>query len=78
VQQATEDAVTRVRAALAANVPPARKDVERALRDCLGLSARQAKRFAAQGAKALGASDGDDEASNLLQRVKALESVMRP
>lgn len=70
-----EDAASRVRAALAAKLPPARKDVERALRDSLGLTARQAKRFASQGAKAIGSAD--DSMDEVLQRVRQLEARLR-
>ena len=69
------DAAERVRAAITGGIPPARKDVEHALRECFGLSARQARRFAAEGAKALGADDSLN-LSEFADRLARLEKSM--
>lgn len=74
----TETASDRVRQALQAGTAPARRDIERALRDVLGLSARQARRFAAEGCKSLVAGgDVSDANEEILERLRALESSMR-
>jgi hypothetical protein len=69
-------ATERVRAAIASGAPPDRKSIEHALRETFGISARQAKRFAAEGAKALGASETPD-VSDVADRLAALERAMR-
>lgn len=69
-------ATERVRAAIIAGKAPARKDVEHALRATLGLSARQAKRFASEGCRALGNS-AEDDLAELVERMKALESIVK-
>jgi hypothetical protein len=68
-----ETATQRVAAALTSRQTPPRRDIERSLRDMWGLSSRQAKRFAAEGVKALGLTDEDD----MLDRVKQLELAIR-
>ena len=66
-----------MKAALQAGQPPTRRDVERALRETFGLSARLAKRFAAQGAKALNAGDDGADMVEIIERLKALEEKVR-
>lgn len=69
-----QTATDRVRAALATRQSPARKDVEHALRETFGVSARIAKRFASEGYKALGVDDAGVDLSHLVERLRALES----
>jgi hypothetical protein len=68
-----ESAAERVRAAIAKGASPSRRDLEHALRESLGLSARQAKRFSAVGARAFGEESASDE---LISRLAALEAVI--
>jgi hypothetical protein len=71
---ATTTATERVAAAITAGQVPARKDVEHSLRDCWNLSARQAKRFASEGAKAFSTDDNAD----MLERLRSLELAIIP
>lgn len=68
------EAADKVREAIAAKRPPDRKALEHALRECFGMTARQAKRFASQGTRALGV---DDEAEEMEERLAALEKALR-
>lgn len=70
------EAIDRVRAAIADGKPVDRRSIEHALRDAFGMSARQAKRFAAQGAKALGVEEGI-HLEDLAERLSTLERSMR-
>lgn len=72
---ATDSATARVRAAIAKGSPPQRRDLEHALREAFGLSARKAKRFVATGARALGSED--DGLSELTERLAALERSLK-
>lgn len=69
-------ATERVRSAIAAGNAPGRKDIERALRESFGLSARAAKKFAAQGCRALGSAE-DEGLEELMERLKALERLVK-
>lgn len=68
------EAVAKVREAIEAKRAPDRKTLEHALREALGLTARQAKRFASEGARALGV---DHEAEEMEERLAALEKMLR-
>ena len=70
-------ATERVRAALAAGRAVSRKDFEHHLREALGLSARRARRVAAEGARALGAADDDTDTAQLAARLSRLEQSLR-
>lgn len=70
------DAVARVRAAVTAGRPPDRKSIEHALREAFGMSARQAKRFTAQGIKALGEAD-DQNIDEFVDRLQVIERALK-
>lgn len=72
----TETATERVRQAIAAGRAPGRKDVEHALREVFGLSARVAKRFAAEGSKALSAVDEVTDTDDLRAQVSRLTELV--
>jgi hypothetical protein len=68
-----DEATAAVRAAIAAGHAPKRRDIEHAVRAVFGLSARQARRFAAEGVKAFGAGEEAADMRDLVDRIKALE-----
>lgn len=71
-----ESPVQQVRAAIAEGRPPARKLFERALREAFGMSARAAKKVAANGIRA-GATDEAADVADLADRLRALEKSIR-
>ena len=71
----TEDAVSRVRAAIAEKRAPIRKDLEHALREAFGLSSRQAKGFVSRGADAIGSEPGD--VGEITERLQELERRLK-
>lgn len=70
----TEGTATEsVRAALAAGTTPSKRELEHALRDCLGLSARQARKLLAKGYAGI-ASEAAAADAELFDALQAVES----